>query len=414
MKASSSATSSNPASSNVRQSNSGGPSSLTVIGTHPVQYQAPVYAAVERSYGIAVRAIYGSDYSISGGLDEEFQTPVVWDNFTVNPETTTFLSSIRPESRHLRVALGEALRQAHPAAVLLTGYRPLFHLRAFFAAKRRRYPVLFRAETTDRAIGGRGLKNRIRDELLRALYAGCDRLLPIGSHSYEHYRRLGCPERKLMISPYCVDTVVFQHEERHRQELRARMRRELEIADDRIALLFSGKLCLRKSPDLLIEAVKRLPPEMLNRIELIFLGSGPEREKLAAAAAADSRIRAHFVGFHNQSRISPYYHAADLFVLPSNYETWGLVVNEALHHGLPCIVTEAVGCAADLIEPGITGEIAATGDAASLAAAILRAAPLMRSPAVREQCRLKIGGFTVDRAAAGIAKAYWSVMEERK
>ena len=128
---------------------------------------------------------------------------------------------------------------------------------------------------------------------------------------------------------------------------------------------------------------------------------------MAAAAASEPCIRTHFAGFQNQSRISPYYHAADLFVLPSNSETWGLVVNEALHHGLPCVVTEAVGCAADLVEPGVTGEIAATGDADSLAAAIERAAPLMRDPAIREKCRSKISAFTVERAAAGIAKAYW-------
>jgi glycosyltransferase involved in cell wall biosynthesis len=356
-----------------------------------------------------VRAIYGSDYSIAGGFDKEFQTSVTWDNFSVDPQATTFLSSIRPESRSRTLGLGDALVRTRPGAVLLTGYHPAFHLRAFFEAKRRRYPVLFRAETTDRGVRRSAAKTWFRDQFLRALYGGCDRLLPVGSRSYEHYRRLGCPEQKLVMSPYCVDTRVFQHEEHCRRELRERLRRELEIADDRIAVLFSGKLGMRKAPELLIEAVKRLPQETRSRVVLIFLGSGPEQAKLAAAAACAPGIRTHFAGFQNQSRISPYYHAADLFALPSNYETWGLVVNEALHHGLPCVVTEAVGCAADLIEPGVTGEIAATGDADSLAAAIERAAPLMRDPAVREKCRSRISAFTVDRAAEGIAKAYWGV-----
>ena len=385
------------------------PGPLTIIGTHPVQYQAPVYAAVERDHGIPVRSIYGSDYSVAGGFDEEFQTSGTWDNFALNPDTTTFLTSIRPESRGRNLGLGAALAKASPGAVLLTAYHPVFHLRAFFEAKRRRYPLLFRAETTDRAVRRSDLKNWIRDGLLRAFYRGCDRVLPIGSHSYEHYLRLGCPEPKLVMSPYCVDTRVFQHEESFRQELRQRMRRTLRISEDQIVLLFSGKLGLRKAPHLLIEAVRRMPKEKRARTVVVFLGSGPEQEALAAAAQREPKVEAHFAGFQNQSRISPYYHAADLFVLPSNSETWGLVVNEALHHGLPSVVTDAVGCAADLVEPGVTGEIASTGDAGSLAAAIERAAPLMRDPAIREKCRSKIAAFTVERAAEGIAKAYWSV-----
>ena len=213
------------------------PGPLTVMGTHPVQYQAPVYATVERRHGIPVRAIYGSDYSISGGYDKDFQTSFTWDNFSVNPENTTFLSSIRPERRGRTVPLGEALRQAHPGAVMLTGYKETFHIRAFFAAKRRRYPILFRAETTDHMVERGPLKAQVRDVFLRVFYASCDRLLPIGSHSYEHYRRLGCSEHKLVMSPYCVDTRVFQPEEERRQEFRERLRREWKIADDETAIL---------------------------------------------------------------------------------------------------------------------------------------------------------------------------------
>jgi glycosyltransferase involved in cell wall biosynthesis len=58
------------------------------------------------------------------------------------------------------------------------------------------------------------------------------------------------------------------------------------------------------------------------------------------------------VGFLNQSEISRAYAAADCLVLPSNAkETWGLVVNEAMASGLPCIVSNACGCVEDLVDP---------------------------------------------------------------
>jgi glycosyltransferase involved in cell wall biosynthesis len=376
-----------------------------------VQYQAPVYAAVEQQFGIPVRAIYRSDYSIAGGFDKEFQTSVTWDNFAIDAQTTTFLSTTRGGAEQPQVGLGEALRRASPGAVLLTGYHPSFLLRAFFEAKRRNYAVLFRAETTDHALQRSAAKAWLRDQFLRNLYRRCDRLLPIGTHSRAHYRRLGCPESKMIASPYCVDTRVFQCGEHFRDELREAKRRELGIAEGQVALLFSGKLGSRKAPDLLVEAVKRLPGELRQRVVLVFLGSGPLEEHLTQLAEQEPRIQTHFAGFKNQSQLSPYYHSADLMVLPSYSETWGLVVNEALHHGVPCVVTEAVGCAADLIDTGVTGEIATTGDTGSLAAAIGRAIPLSGDAATRAKCRERIGAFTVERAAEGIAKAYWSVTQ---
>jgi glycosyltransferase involved in cell wall biosynthesis len=113
------------------------------------------------------------------------------------------------------------------------------------------------------------------------------------------------------------------------------------------------------------------------------------------------------VGFQNQTRLSAYYHAADLLVLPSERgETWGLVVNEALHHGVPCVVSDAVGSAPDLIDRGVTGDVFDSGSASSLASALERAWPLMGRPRVRDDCRREVNGYSVEKAAEGIARAY--------
>jgi glycosyltransferase involved in cell wall biosynthesis len=109
--------------------------------------------------------------------------------------------------------------------------------------------------------------------------------------------------------------------------------------------------------------------------------------------------------------LSPYYHAADLLVLPSQHsETWGLVVNEALVHGLPCVVSSAVGCAEDLVVPGETGEVFDVGSASSLVAALARAVELTERSDVREACRAQAARHSVDRAACGVAQAYRSVV----
>jgi glycosyltransferase involved in cell wall biosynthesis len=73
--------------------------------------------------------------------------------------------------------------------------------------------------------------------------------------------------------------------------------------------------------------------------------------RVSAVPACSGSSPASFAGFLNQTEISRAYVAADCLVLPSDHgETWGLVVNEALASGLPCIVSDACGCSEDLVE----------------------------------------------------------------
>jgi glycosyltransferase involved in cell wall biosynthesis len=99
-----------------------------------------------------------------------------------------------------------------------------------------------------------------------------------------------------------------------------------------------------------------------------------------------------------------------MLVLPSQHsETWGLVVNEALFHGLPCVVSAGVGCGPDLIVPGGTGEIFQTSSVADLSGALRRAAALVGRREVRDRCRAAVERYSVEHAAAGIAQAYAAV-----
>jgi glycosyltransferase involved in cell wall biosynthesis len=188
------------------------------------------------------------------------------------------------------------------------------------------------------------------------------------------------------------------------------VRGPLGIGEDRVAILFSGKLSRRKGPDLLVDAVKRLPAEQRNRVVLLFLGGGEEEARLKRQCAASPALPAHFLGFRNQRALTSYYHAADLLALPSRHsETWGLVVNEALHHGVPCVVSDMVGCGPDLIEAGATGEVARSGSVESLSDAIARGLTLTGALETRKRCREKVSGYTVEKAAEGIARAYCSL-----
>jgi glycosyltransferase involved in cell wall biosynthesis len=389
---------------------------LAAIQTHPIQYHAPVYRALQERWGVPVTAVYGSDFSVAGYRDGEFKTTFSWDTDLLSGYSSVFLSrSANGGAQRFEdvktAGLSAALADIKPSAVLIGGYSPHFHRAAFFQAWRAGLPILFRAETTDIETGS-PLRQRVRGAALRTMYSRATRLLYIGARSKRHYEQLGCDAAQLAFSPYCVDTSPFETEESARTEMRERLRQTLGIGRDHLVVLFSGKLIPKKRPDLLLAAVRALAEKSANRLAVVFLGDGELRSALEAERRNLTGVAVLFVGFQNQRLLSPYYHAADLLVLPSQYsETWGLVVNEALAHGLPCVVSTAVGCAEDLVRPGHTGEIFPVGSVSGLSAALERASALAGRLDIRECCRAQVAGYSVDRAACGIAQAYRSVVD---
>jgi len=387
---------------------------LAAIQTHPIQYHAPVYRAVQQKFNVPVTAIYGSDFSVAGYRDAQFGATFSWDTDLLSGYSSVFLSRVATGGgRHFDEVkadgLAAALADLRPAAVLIGGYSPQFHRTAFLQAWRAGIPILFRAETTDTEPSS-PVKRTLRRAALRTLYGRAARLLYIGARSKRHYEAHGCDGSQLVFSPYCVDTSAFEPDEAARGRLRDRTRQELRASAEDLVVLFSGKLIEKKRPDLLLEAMGDFARSSDRRPIVVFLGDGELREALETQSRTLGKVRTEFLGFKNQRALSPYYHAADVMVLPSQHsETWGLVVNEALMHGVPCVVSDAVGCAEDLILPGQTGEVFERGSCSGLVEAFARAADLTGRQDIREACRTRVARYSVESAACGIAQAYRSV-----
>jgi glycosyltransferase involved in cell wall biosynthesis len=384
---------------------------LAVIETHPVQYHAPVYRALQQRHGIPVTVIYGADFSVAGYEDREFGASFKWDTDLLSGYDSVFLSRVSNGGAASfdavsTVGLREAIATVRPSAVMIVGYSPRFNRVAWFEARRSRLPILFRGETSDAAVERSWLKSRMRSAALGLAYRSCDRCLYIGARSKQHFERLGVPPDRLVFSPYCVDTTPFEAGESDRVRWRSRTREEYGLTGDHIVLLYSGKLSHRKGVDLIVDAARRLPAAIRDRIVIMLVGDGDRRKQLQEQAGQAPAVRLVFAGFQNQSRLSRYYHAADALILPSRRsETWGLVVNEALHHGLPCVVSERVGCAPDLIHEH-TGVVCRPESVEALAAAIEDVLLLSDRIDIRQACRATADMYTIDLAAEGIARAY--------
>lgn len=154
----------------------------------------------------------------------------------------------------------------------------------------------------------------------------------------------------------------------------------------------------------LVRAFAHLPKH--KKVALLLLGDGEQREEVLAEGRKILGERLMFQGFVNQSELGRYFMASDAFVLPSVYEAWGLVANEAMLFGLPLVLSDMIGCHLDLLLPGKTGYLFQTGNEQDLAKAMLR---LVDAPEQAKEmgacCQTWIEQYSVAQAAKGIEQA---------
>ncbi len=337
---------------------------LAVFATHPIQYQVPIWRALAATPGLEIAVHYFNDHCIRGELNAEFGVEVAWDVPLLEGYEYRFLQRNANLQKKLGVKMPNArslLEKEGFDSILIQGYIYQFERDVVLAAKALHIKTILRAELTDVALPRGVIKSVLRNAYLRWFYRHIDVFCSVGQEAQKHLERHNIADNRIFFSPYCVDSDFFQSQKEKFN--RVDSRKTLGISNNEIALLYCGKLIPRKAPLLLVKALANVNQENLS---LIVVGDGPLREFFEKEARAVLGQRLHMAGFVNQSKLGQYYRAADVFVLPSKYETWGLVVNEAMQFGLPVIVSDKVGCHPDLLLEGKTGYVFTSGDADSL------------------------------------------------
>jgi glycosyltransferase involved in cell wall biosynthesis len=118
-----------------------------------------------------------------------------------------------------------------------------------------------------------------------------------------------------------------------------------------------GKLVGLKGFDLLLDTWAGLPKKLQERHSLLIIGEGSERERLETQAARLQIPRVIFAGHKSPAGLAGMYAAADVIILPSLIDVWGLVINEAMASGLPALVSCHAGAGPGLVEGSGAGEL---------------------------------------------------------
>lgn len=386
------------------------PLRVTVAMTHPVQYYSPWFRFInDNCPAIQLTVIYGTvptaeQQGVGFGVSFEWDTsPLTGYEFKQlrEPRSDDYLHSDRFFGLDVP-GIGRAIRDTRPDAVVVPGWYSSTLVRALVACRIHGIPTIYRGDTPLRA-NRRALRSMASSARTRAMLHLYRSFLTVGERNREYLEHFGVPRSRIHFSPSCVDNEFFEASAAHARTSagQALVRDKLGIPRDHFALLFVGKLDENKRPTDVIAAAAALG----KKVTAVMVGSGPEQDRCSAEA---SRLGAHavFPGFVNQSGLGEIYAAADVCVLPSTSETWGLVVNESLASGTPCVVSDGVGCAPDLIRPGVTGDVFRTGDVAALVGAIsqIREAKSLGAD-FADDCRRVASRYSFSVATEGLVAA---------
>jgi glycosyltransferase involved in cell wall biosynthesis len=353
------------------------PLRVLFVGTHPVQYSAPSFRLYEKDSRLEILVAYCSLQGAERQLDREFGVEVKWDVPVLEGYPWIALPN-----RSWRPGLGSFFGLFNPriwglirggkfdTLVLHTGYPYATFWMALAAAKLNGVAVLFGTDAHGLVpLDGKKWKITVKKYVWPRLFRLADVVIVPSSASVRLVRSLDIPDERIALTPYCVDNPWWL--EKSSQVEREAVRARWGIPEDAVVVLLCAKLQPWKRPhDLLLAFAKVAGANGY----LVFVGDGPLRldlESEAASLGISERVR--FLGFVNQSGLPEVYTSSDVLVLPSGYEAFGVVVNEAMLCGCPVIVSDKVGAGFDLVREGETGFVFPVGDIEALSALLQRA-----------------------------------------
>jgi len=340
------------------------------VGTHPVQYSAPSFRLYAKDPRLEILVAYCSLQGAERHLDREFGVEVEWDvpmldgypwiavpNRSWSPGLGSFFGLFNP-------GIWRLIRDGNfDAVVLFTGYAYATFWMAIIAAKLSGVATLFGTDAHGLIpLDGKKWKIAVKKLVWPRLFRLADVVIVPSSASVRLMRSLDIPDDRIVLTPYCVDNPWWL--EKSSQVDRAAVRARWGVPQGAVVLLFCAKLQTWKRPQDLLRAFAKAAGA---NAYLVLVGDGPLRLDLefeVVSLGISERVR--FLGFVNQSGLPEVYTTSDVLVLPSGYEAFGVVVNEAMLCGCPVIVSDKVGAGFDLVREGETGFVFRTGDVEAL------------------------------------------------
>lgn len=215
------------------------------------------------------------------------------------------------------------------------------------------------------AKSGKGLKEKIKKYFI----SGAEGYFSTGANHDNYYLTYGAKKERIYHYPFTSlsknDLISAEARAKSDKEL---MRKKLDIAEDKVVLSvgrFSYNRGYGKGYDVLLRAAESFDKS----IGVYIVGDEPT-EEFVNWKQEKQLTNVHYVGFKTKAELAEYYIAADVFVMPTRGDVWGLVINEALSYGLPVVSSDKCVAALELIKDGYNGYIVPVENSDALAEGI--------------------------------------------
>jgi glycosyltransferase involved in cell wall biosynthesis len=384
------------------------PCRLKVLASHPIQYFTPIYRLLAAHPQIDLEVLYCRDFGVKEQFDKQFDRRIVWDTDQLSGYRYRFLWNASPIGDPFNPlhainpgAFGRVLADAD--AVWVNGYTYPSNWFALVAASLCGAAVLFRSDMRLDSHRPPRRFDSVRDGIIRWWVRRSDALLFIGQENRRAYQHYGADSSRMFFSPYSVDVDAMRRGRLRREESGEQLAR-WSIPEGRVVVLFVGKLTEQKHPEAMLELASNA--QLRERIHILIAGSGPLGESLQLRVEREALDNVTLLGFINQVALPDVYAAADIFLMPSSHDQWGLVLNEAMASGAVPVVSDAVGAHADLITEGETGFVFASENWKQMQDTVCRLASDDRLRArMSAEARARAGAYSHEAAADGIVLA---------
>ena len=329
--------------------------------------------------------------------DREWEIPVSDKyNYTVLPGFSLhFLGIIS----HLNPSIIPKLINGKYDAVIIGGCSDFTTQWAFIISKLLQTPIITWSESTAYEPS---LIRKLSLPLVKSILRHSDACIVCGTRAKNYLISLGVMPKRIFCAYNAIDTGFFQQESAKYRLRREELKTRLNMKKGRL-ILYVGRLIELKGIHYLIRAFAKLRQETDN-VGLVIAGNGKLKQELVSLCQTLQLPDVYFVDFIQQQQLPLYYSIADVFVLPSTEEVWGLVLNEAMSCGLPVITTRNVGASVDLIQDGVNGYVVAGGDPDQLYQALRKVLPTAKGMGM-ESAKIINHRFTIAHAVDSFVHA---------
>lgn len=320
-------------------------------------------------------------------------------------------SQVLPASRLTAMAKMLALlHSGSVAGVMVDGWSGILPLVTFIACRLRGIPVCLTSDT--QLDPWKPLWKRLSKAIWYPfLFRMPDLFFVAGRRQEAMVRRYGVRGARIRNFGLTVDIASIRKRIRELQPQREALRARFGLEPGTTVVLYVGRLWEYKGITDLLDGFQSIASYTSAR--LLVVGSGSLEETVAQAAKKDLRIR--FPGRLDFDGVLEAMSLADIAVVPSRRDAWGLVVIEALAAGLPVIATQRVGCVDDLIRDGDNGLVLPHRDPAALSRALER---LFHEPArlqhMRDRAQVGLDEWTIERSAERIVAGWRAIVAVRE